>query len=108
MPTIIVSHSVPKDVPPNSVYTFVTSIEAAYEAAQQLAGDREVSIAGSNVASQFLQRGLIDEIWLHIVPVVFGSGTPVFGDLDSKHIVLETVEVIKTPEVVHMRFRVVK
>ena len=108
MPTIIVSHSVPKDVPLNSVYTFVNSIEAAYEAAQKLAGDREVSIAGSNVASQFLQRGLIDEIWLHVVPMVFGSGTRLFGDLDSKHIPLETVEVIETAEVIHLRFRVVK
>jgi dihydrofolate reductase len=108
MPTVIVSHSIPKDVPPNSVYTFVNSIEAAYETAQKLAGDREVSIAGSSVASQSLQRGLIDEIWLHIVPVVFGNGTPVFGDLDSKHVALELLEVIQTPEVIHQRFRVVK
>ena len=108
MPTIIVSHSVPKDVPPNSVYTFVNSIEAAYETAQKLAGDREISIAGSNVASQFLQRGLIDAIWLHVVPVLFGSGTPLFGDLDGKHIPLEPVEVIETAEAIHLRFRVVK
>jgi dihydrofolate reductase len=108
MPTIIVSHSVPKDVPPNSVYTFVNSIEAAFEKAQELAGEKEISIAGSNVARQFLQLGFIDELWFHVVPVVFGSGTPLFGDMDSKHISLETIEVIETKEVIHTRFRVVK
>jgi dihydrofolate reductase len=108
MPTIIVSHSIPKDVPPNSVYTFVNSIEAAHEAAQKLAGDKEISIAGAKVARQFLQLGLIDEVSVHVIPVVFGSGTPLFGDLNSKHVSLEPLEVIQTPEVIHLRFRVVK
>jgi dihydrofolate reductase len=108
LPTIIVSHTVPDDIPEGSVYTFVNGIEAAYEKAQELAGDKEISIAGSIVANQFLKLGLIDEIWLHVVPVVFGSGTPLFGDLDSRHISLETIEVIDTKEVIHTRFRVVK
>jgi dihydrofolate reductase len=108
VPTIVISHSVPKDVPPNSVYTFVDSIEAAFEAAKRLAGDQDVSLAGASIAQQFIQRGFIDELALHIVPVVFGSGTPLFGDLDSKHVLLETIEVIETKEVIHMRFRVVK
>jgi dihydrofolate reductase len=108
LPTIIVSHSVPKDVPPGSVYTFVNSIEAAYQKAKELAGDKEISIAGSSVATGFLKHDFIDEIWLHVVPVVFGSGTPLFGDLGSKHISLETIEVIQTPEVTHLRYRVVK
>jgi hypothetical protein len=40
--------------------------------------------------------------------VVFGSGTPLFGDLKSKHVRLETIEVIETAEVIHQRFRVLK
>jgi dihydrofolate reductase len=108
LPTIVVSHSVPHDVPAGSVYTFVNSIEAAFETAQKLAGDKEISIAGANVAQQFLKLGLIDELWLHVVPVLFGSGTPLFGDLNGKHIALEPLEVINTPEVIHQRFRVVK
>jgi dihydrofolate reductase len=108
LPTVIVSHSVPQEIPPNSVYTFVNSIEAALEKAKELAGDQEISITGSNVAGQFLKLGLIDEVFIHVVPVLFGSGTPLFGDLDSQHIPLEPIEVIQTPEVIHMRFRVVK
>lgn len=108
VPTVVVSHSVPQDIPEGSVYTFVDSIEAAYETAQKLAGDKDVSFAGANIGQQFLKLGLIDELSLHVVPVVFGSGTPLFGDLDSKHVSLEPIEVIETKEVIHLRFRVVK
>jgi dihydrofolate reductase len=99
---------VPQDIPQGGVYSFVDSVEAALETAKKLAGDKDISITGSNVAQQFLKLGLIDEISIHLVPVLFGSGTPLFGDLDSKHIPLEPFEVIETAEVIHLRFRVVK
>jgi dihydrofolate reductase len=108
VPTVIVSHSVPRDIPDGGVYSFVDSVEAAFETAKKLAGDKDIYITGANVAQQFLKLGLIDEVSIHLVPVLFGSGTPLFGDLDSKHISLEPVEVIQTAEVIHMRFRVVK
>jgi dihydrofolate reductase len=108
VPTFVVSHSVPKDIPDSGVYTFVDSIEAALEKAKQAAGDKEISITGANVAKQFLKRGLIDEVSIHLIPVLFGSGTALLGDLNSQHIALETVEVIETAEVIHVRFRVVK
>jgi dihydrofolate reductase len=108
VPTFVVSHSVPKDIPDGGVYTFVDGVEAALEKAKEAAGDKEISISGANVAQQFLQRGLIDEVSIHLVPVLFGSGTPLLGDLEGKHISLEPVEVIETAEVIHMRFRVVK
>jgi dihydrofolate reductase len=90
------------------VYTFVDSVEAAFETAKELSGDKDVYITGADVAQQFLKRGLIDEISLHVVPVLFGSGTRWFAGLDGEHISLETIEVIQTPEAIHMRFRVVK
>jgi dihydrofolate reductase len=108
IPTVIVSHSVPQDIPDGGVYTFVDSVEAAFETAKKLAGDKDVYIMGANVAQQFVKRGLIDEISIHLVPVLFGSGTRLFEGLDSEHISLEPVEVIKTAEAIHLRFRVVK
>jgi dihydrofolate reductase len=108
MPTVVVSHSVPKDVPEGSVYTFVNGVEAAVEAAKKLAGDKDVSISGANVAQQMLTRGLIDEIFVHVVPVLFGSGTRLFEGLGNEHTPLETVKVVETPEVIHLHFRVVK
>ncbi len=86
----------------------MNEVEAAFETAKQLAGDQDVSMVGSKIGQQFLKLGLIDEVSVHVVPVVFGSGTPLFGDLDSKHISLEPIEVIETPEVIHLRFRLVK
>ncbi|MGH7961102.1 MAG: dihydrofolate reductase family protein [Candidatus Binatia bacterium] len=108
VPTVIVSHSVPQDIPSGGVYTFGNGVEAAFETAQKLAGDKDISTTGANVAQQLLTRGLIDEISIHLVPVLFGSGTRLFEGLDSEHISLETVEVIETAEAIHLRFRVVK
>jgi dihydrofolate reductase len=94
--------------PTSSVYSFVKGIEAAVEKAKKLSGEKEVSIAGANIGQQLLTRGLIDEIVVHVVPVVFGSGTPLFGSLSGKHVSLETITVTETREVVHQRFRVGK
>ena len=109
VPTVIVSHSVPQDIPSGGgVYTFVNGVEAAFETAKNLAGDKDISTTGADVAQQLLKLGLIDEISIHLVPVLFGSGTRLFEGLDSEHISLEIIEVIQTAEAIHMRFRVVK
>src|SRR5512138_2945999 len=108
IPTVIVSHSVPQDVPEEGVYTFVDSVEAAFKTAKKLAGDKDIYITGADVARQFLQGGLIDEISIHLVPVLFGSGTRLFEGMSGDHISLETTEVIETKEAIHLRFRVVK
>ena len=108
VPTVIVSHSVPQGIPDGGVYTFVNSIEAALETAKQTAGDKDVIIHGGNIAQQFIARGLVDELFIHLVPVLFGSGTRLIQDLGSEHVQLETTEVIETKEAIHLRFRVVK
>jgi dihydrofolate reductase len=108
IPTVIVSHSVPQNIPQGGVYHFVDSIEAAFETAKQLAGDKDIYITGADIARQFLKRGLIEEISIHLVPVLFGSGTRLFEHLNSEHIPLEMMEVIQTAEATHLRFRVIK
>lgn len=108
VPTVIVSHNVPRDIPQGGVYSFVDSVEAALETAKKLAGDKDIYITGADVAQQFLKRRLIDEISIHLVPVLFGSGTQLFEHLNSEHISLEITEVIRTAEAIHLRFRVIK
>ncbi|MCE7988568.1 MAG: hypothetical protein DYG89_46015 [Caldilinea sp. CFX5] len=109
MPTVVVSHSVPEDIPDGGVYSFADSIEAALERAQIAAGDKDVAImGGENIAAQFLERGFVDEISIHLVPVLFGSGIRLFEHLDSEHVQLEVIEVIETKEAIHLRFRVIK
>jgi dihydrofolate reductase len=108
VPTIVLSHSVPDEVPENSVYTFVESVEAAHEKAQQAAGDKDIGVQGPLTARQFIQRGLVDELFIHVVPVLFGSGTRLFDQPNGEPVSLETLEVIETPEAIHLRLRVVK
>ena len=108
VPTIIVSHDVPKNIPDGGVYTFVDNIHAGLEAARKAAGNKDIGLQGGGVAQQFIAHGLVDEIFIHLVPVLFGSGTRMIDNLDSKHIKLESTEVIQTKEATHLRFRVIK
>ena len=108
LPTVIVSHSVPQDIPEGGVYTFVDRVEAALETAKKAAGDKDVVIQGGNVAQQFIALGLVDEIFVHLVPVLFGSGARLIEDLGGEHVQLETTEAIETKEAIHLRFRVIK
>ena len=108
VPTVVVSHNVPQDIPDGGVYTFVDSVEAALETAKKAAGDKDVVIQGGNIAQQFITLGLVDEIFIHLVPVLFGSGTRLIEELGGEHVQLETTEVIETKEAIHLRFRVVK
>jgi dihydrofolate reductase len=109
-PVFVVTHEAPKESPEGGVYTFVTDgIESALEQAKAAAGDKVVTVmGGANIGQQYLAAGLVDEISIHLVPVLFGSGTRLFEHLGSQHIQLEIVEVIETPAAVHLRFRVVK
>ena len=108
IPTVVVSHSKPKEVPDGSVYIFADSIETAFEKAKEAAGDKDIGVAGASTAQQLIRQGFIDEILVHVVPVMFGSGVRFFEQTNSEHVALETVEVIETKEVTHLLFRVVK
>jgi dihydrofolate reductase len=108
VPTVVVSHNVPQDIPAGSVYSFVNGVEAALETAKKAAGDKDISLTGANVAQQFIKLGLVDEISIHLVPVLFGSGTRLLEDLGGEHVPLETTDVIETKEAIHRRFRVIK
>ena len=108
IPTIIVSHSVPEDIPDGSVYIFVDSIEAAYEHAQKAAGDKNIGVSGATVAQQFITRGFVDEVLVHIIPVLFGDGVRLFEHTGGQHTSLEMIEAIETKEVIHLHYRVMK
>jgi hypothetical protein len=70
----------------NTTYTFVTDgIEAALELARAAAGDKNVGIwAGVNIMRQYLKAGLLDEMQIHLVPVLLGGGVQLFEDLDPR------------------------
>jgi dihydrofolate reductase len=107
LPMFVVTHSAPADPPEGGVYNFVTDgIESALEQARAAAGDGVVSVmGGADVGQQFIRAGLVDEITLHVVPVLFGSGKRMLENIvDSAHVELEPVDVVHTPQATHLTY----
>ena len=100
----------PEGTPEGGVYTFVTGgIEAALEQARAAAGEKGVTVmGGAETGQQFLRAGLVDELSIHLVPVLFGSGTRMFDNLGDQHLQLEPAETIQTAAATHLRYRVAK
>lgn len=84
-------------------------IESALKQASAVAGDKSVWImGGANMIQQYLKAGLVDELHIHIAPVLFGEGTRLFDNLGADHVELELLENLQTPGATHLRFRVMK
>jgi dihydrofolate reductase len=77
----VVTHRAPMDWEhaATAPFTFVEDVEKAIAAAKEFAGDRDVDVAGGQIGSQALELGLIDQVVVNLVPVVFGSGRPFFA-----------------------------
>jgi dihydrofolate reductase len=109
VPLFVLSHSVPDGVPDGGVYTFVGDLETAFERARETAGDKNISVMGADVGRQALRAGLVDVISVHVVPVLFGTGTRMFEDGGvDEHVTLELVDVNGSPNATHLRYRVVR
>ena len=93
----------------DTTYTFVTDgIEAALERAMEAAGDKDVLIGGgADVINQYLAAGLLDELELHVVPMLLGGGARLFEGVGPE-LKLEAIRVIEAPGVAHLKYRVVK
>ncbi len=110
LPSFIVSHQVPDQwAGPQSPLTFVTEgVASAIAQAKAAAGERAVGVAGADLARQCLQLGLLDEIQLHLLPVLLGTGIRLFDQLDGGPIQLQQLRVVETAGVTHLWYRVVK
>jgi dihydrofolate reductase len=109
LPVFVVSHDRPKDVPENGVYSFVEGIEPALAAAKEAAGDKGVTVmGGADIGQQYLRANLIDELSLHVVPVLFGSGTRMFEAVTDVHRPLELLSVVQGEKALHLRARIVR
>jgi dihydrofolate reductase len=92
-----------------TTFTFVTDgVESAVEQAQVAAGGRDVVVAGGgNTIQQFVNAGLIDELQIHIAPMLLGGGVRLFDQAPSD-VALETITVLQAPRATHLKYRVVK
>lgn len=105
----VVTHSVPQDWEylGTAPFTFVTDgVAAAVAQAREYAGaDRDVALNGGEVGGQALEAGLVDEVDMALVPVVFGSGRRFFGSAEGP-VLLEDPAVVQGDRVTHLRYRV--
>jgi dihydrofolate reductase len=104
----VVTHRTEDQPDPSTGFVFVDGVEEALARASELAGDGTISIGGgASVAQQALQAGLVDELSVHLAPVVLGGGRTLFGDLGIR-LPLEQVRVLDSPNATHLRYRVVR
>ncbi|GCF07303.1 dihydrofolate reductase family protein [Dictyobacter arantiisoli] len=114
VPIFVLTHVVPEKVAKGEndklTFTFVTNgIESAIEKAKAAAGDKHVMVVGgANTAQQCLRAGLVDEIHIGIVPVLFGEGLRFFEPLDNEQIKLEKMRIFEIPTRTDLWFRVVR
>jgi dihydrofolate reductase len=107
-PVFVLTHRErePIEMEGGTTFYFVTDgIESALRQAREAAGDRDVAImGGADTVNQYLAAGLIDELWLHIAPVIFGDGKRLFEDVSTQK--LKVLDVHSTPVVTHVRYGV--
>lgn len=109
MPVFVVTHHARKSLVKEggTTFSFVTDgLESALQQAKAAAGGKDISVAGgANVIQQLLRAGLLDEIQIHLVPVLLGGGTRLFEHTGTEPIELEYTRVIESAGVTHLRFR---
>ncbi|TXL60869.1 dihydrofolate reductase family protein [Aeromicrobium terrae] len=79
-------------------------VEEAFAAAREAAGDQDVLVHGAAVTQRAIAAGVLDELQIHLVPILLGGGRPLFEGVDQRH--LELVRVLEGEGVTHLRYRV--
>jgi dihydrofolate reductase len=110
IPVVIMTHKPPVK-PPKGKWQLVfvaDGIESAVKKAKSLANDKHVGIAGASIAQQALRAGLVDELYLHIAPILLGAGVRLFEHLGDAPIQLKRIRSVETEEAMHVRYEVVR
>lgn len=111
VPVYVLSHDIPENVPQGgTAFTFVSEgIEVAIRKAKVSAGDKDVYVlGGATVAQQCLKASLLDEIHVHIAPVLLTEGIRLFDHIGSEYIQLETIGILESHGTTHIRYRINK
>jgi dihydrofolate reductase len=109
MPVFVLTHHArdPLEMKGGTTFHFVTDgIEAALERAKEAAHGQDVTLGGgANIAQQYLKAGLIDEMEIHVAPVLLGGGTRLFDNTDGQQTDYECIRVVNSPTVSHYKYR---
>lgn len=108
-PVFVLTHHPrePLEMRGGTTFHFVTDgIHAALEGAFEAAGGEDVNLGGgADVAGQYLKAGLIDEMEIHVVPLLLGDGARLFEGTDGRQAEYERVRVVASPSVTHVKYR---
>lgn len=112
VPIFVLTHHVPEDPPPGSV-RYLTDVQECASQARAASRDGDVMVHGAGAAQALLQAGQLDELELHVIPVLLGQGRRLFDNLPAEHTELDLVRVLTTPQiedlaqhVTHLRYRI--
>lgn len=107
-PVFVLSHGRPEKVADGGAeFTFVSDLRGALQQARAAAADRQVYVmGGADIAQQYLAAGLLDEVQIHLAPVLLGGGVRLFEHPGLDRIEMECTRVIQTPCATHIRYRI--
>jgi dihydrofolate reductase len=111
VPVFVLTHDPPTDPPPGSMH-YVTDVDETAALARQAAGDADVMVHGAGAAQALLHANQLDEIEIHLVPVLLGQGRRLFDNLGAEPVELELMRHLEPPvtdlehRVMHLRYRV--
>lgn len=106
VPSFVVTHRPRQDLlgENGGTFAFDDGLQSAVQRAKQAAGPKDVFVLGAEVGRQLLSAGLLDEVWLHLVPLLLGDGTPMFAGEQAD--LIPTGRPFAGKSVTHLRFRV--
>jgi len=108
VPVVVVTHEPPVGWPHQDTFTFAGDVESAVAAAKEAAGEKAVVVASAKIAQQCLDAGLLDVIYVDLVPVILGAGVPWFEKLSKTPVRLGTPAVIEGDGVTHLAYEVIR
>jgi len=108
VPIFVVSREPDAEAARWPLVSFVSDVETAMTRAKQAAGESNVLVHGAGVAQLALAAGALDEIQIHLIPVLLGEGRRLFEQSGPKHVELERIRVVEGHDATHIRYRVLR
>lgn len=106
IPIFVLTRGEPPAPASDFVHYVTDGVESAMRQAKEAAGESDVMVHGADLAQSCLRAGVLDELEIHLVPIVLGGGRPLFDHLGGAHTELELKRVIDAPGVTHLRYLV--
>ena len=106
VPVFVLTHSAPDQPAPGHARYVTDGVESCVAQAKAAAGGRDILLHGAATAQACLRAGLLDEMELHLIPVLLGQGRRLFDGLPPDHVELELLRALDGPGVLHLRYGV--